>query len=168
MTKTAVLPGRPGRSRRRRLLSIMLGVVAVVGILGANVPTVGSVVTGWYHQYKITRSAYEAKYGLWTKLNIPEKYRVNGVHSTLLYNGDVLIMAGSGNDQAFFNAGGLGLLIGDGKLPNYGEEKIIEMYYSLPVSSWRATFDYQFITNPAYNRDRGPVSVIATRLRAQF
>jgi high affinity Mn2+ porin len=70
--------------------------------------------------------------------------------------------------QAFFNAGGLGLLIGDGKLPNYGEEKIIEMYYSLPVFSWRATFDYQFITNPAYNRDRGPVSVIATRLRAQF
>jgi hypothetical protein len=30
---------------------------------------------------------------------------VNGIHSTLLYNGDVLIMAGSGNDQAFFNAG---------------------------------------------------------------
>jgi len=30
------------------------------------------------------------------------------------------------------------------------------------------TFDYQFITNPAYNRDRGPVSVIGTRLRAQF
>ena len=105
MTKTAVLPGRPGRSLRRRLLSIMLGVVAVVGILAVNVPTVGSVVTGWYHQYKITRSAYEAKYGLWTKLNIPVQYRVNGVHSTLLYDGDVLIMAGSGNDQAFFNAG---------------------------------------------------------------
>jgi len=69
---------------------------------------------------------------------------------------------------AFFNAGGLGLLVGDGKLPNYGQEKLIEIYYSLPVFSWRATFDYQFISNPAYNRDRGPVSVIATRLRAQF
>jgi high affinity Mn2+ porin len=74
----------------------------------------------------------------------------------------------SGVHQAFFNDGGLGLLVGDGKLPNYSEEKIIEMYYSLPISSWRATFDYQFITNPAYNRDRGPVSVIGTRLRAQF
>jgi len=31
-----------------------------------------------------------------------------------------------------------------------------------------ATFDYQFIANPGYNRDRGPVSVIGTRLRAQF
>jgi high affinity Mn2+ porin len=58
--------------------------------------------------------------------------------------------------------------VGDGKLPNYGQEKLIEIYYSLPVFSWRATFDYQFISNPAYNRDRGPVSVIATRLRAQF
>jgi high affinity Mn2+ porin len=74
----------------------------------------------------------------------------------------------SGIHQAFFNAGGLGLLVGDGILPNPGLEKIIETYYSLPISSWRATFDYQFITNPAYNRDRGPVSVIATRLRAQF
>jgi high affinity Mn2+ porin len=74
----------------------------------------------------------------------------------------------SGVHQAFFNAGGLGILVGDGRLPNYGPEKIIEMYYSLPVFSWRVTFDYQYIANPAYNRDRGPVSVIGTRLRAQF
>ena len=70
--------------------------------------------------------------------------------------------------QAYFNAGGLGILIGDGRLPNPGLETIIETYYSLPLSSWRLTFDYQFIVNPAYNRDRGPVSVIGTRLRTQF
>jgi high affinity Mn2+ porin len=74
----------------------------------------------------------------------------------------------SGVHQAFLNAGGLGILVGDGRLPNPGAEKIIEMYYSLPIFSWRVTFDYQFIANPAYNRDRGPVSVIGTRLRAQF
>jgi high affinity Mn2+ porin len=74
----------------------------------------------------------------------------------------------SGVHQAFLDAGGLGILVGDGQLPNYGPEKIIEMYYSLPVFSWRLTFDYQFLANPAYNRDRGPVSVIGTRLRAQF
>jgi high affinity Mn2+ porin len=74
----------------------------------------------------------------------------------------------SGVHQAFLNAGGLGILVGDGQLPSYGPEKIIEMYYSFPVFSWRMTFDYQFIANPAYNRDRGPVSVIGTRLRAQF
>jgi high affinity Mn2+ porin len=30
------------------------------------------------------------------------------------------------------------------------------------------TFDYQFIDNPGYNRDRGPVSVFGTRLHMQF
>ncbi len=74
----------------------------------------------------------------------------------------------SGVHQAFLNAGGLGILVGDGQLPNPGAEKIIELYYSLPVWSWRVTFDYQFIANPGYNRDRGPVSVLGTRLRAQF
>jgi high affinity Mn2+ porin len=42
------------------------------------------------------------------------------------------------------------------------------MYYSFPVFSWRVIFDYQFVGNPAYNRDRGPVSVIGMRLHAQF
>jgi high affinity Mn2+ porin len=70
--------------------------------------------------------------------------------------------------QAFLNAGGLGILVGDGKLPHPGLEKIIETYYSFALSSWRATLDYQFIANPAYNRDRGPVSVIGVRLHAQF
>jgi high affinity Mn2+ porin len=70
--------------------------------------------------------------------------------------------------QAYLDAGGLGILVGDGMLPNAGREKIIETYYSFPIFSWRMTFDYQFIANPAYNRDRGPVSVIGTRLHAQF
>ncbi len=33
---------------------------------------------------------------------------------------------------------------------------------------WHVTLDYQFIVNPAYNRDRGPVSVFGARLHAQF
>jgi high affinity Mn2+ porin len=75
----------------------------------------------------------------------------------------------TGQHQAFFNAGGLGILVGDGKLPNPGPEKILELYYSLPLlASARLTLDYQFIDNPGYNQDRGPVSVIATRLRAHF
>jgi high affinity Mn2+ porin len=79
-----------------------------------------------------------------------------------------MVNAISGVHQAFLNAGGLGILVGDGILPNPGLEKIVEMYYSFPIFSWRATFDYQFIANPGYNRDRGPVSVFGTRLRAQF
>jgi high affinity Mn2+ porin len=70
--------------------------------------------------------------------------------------------------QAYFAAGGYSALIGDGMLPNPGAEKILEVYYSLPIYSWTLSLDYQFITNPAYNRDRGPVSVVATRIHAQF
>jgi high affinity Mn2+ porin len=73
-----------------------------------------------------------------------------------------------GVHQAFFNAGGLGVLIGDGQLPHPRNEQILETYYSFPLLSWRATLDYQLVVNPAYNADRGPVSVIATRLHAQF
>ena len=68
----------------------------------------------------------------------------------------------------FTAAGGLGVLIGDGRL-RYGEECILETFYSWQVRDpLSITFDYQFITNPAYNADRGPVSVIGTRLHAQF
>ena len=93
------------KRRGRRVLGVLVGVLVFCGVLAANVPTVGATVTGWVHHYQITQKAYEQKYGLWTKLNIPVKFRVNGIHSTLLYNGDVLIMAGSGNNQAYFNAG---------------------------------------------------------------
>jgi Domain of unknown function (DUF1929) len=95
----------PAKPRSRRALRILVAVVAAAGVLAANIPTVGAAIEHWYHDYEITRPAYEARYGLWVKLNIPARFRVNGIHSTLLHNGDVLIMAGSGNNQAFFNAG---------------------------------------------------------------
>ena len=44
----------------------------------------------------------------------------------------------------------------------------MEVYYSLPVGMSKLTLDYQFIANPAYNRDRGPVSVVGARLRMQL
>jgi high affinity Mn2+ porin len=69
---------------------------------------------------------------------------------------------------AYLNAGGLGILVGDGQLPHPGSEQIMETYYSFPLGALRATADYQFFVNPAYNRDRGPVSVLAMRLHAQF
>lgn len=70
--------------------------------------------------------------------------------------------------QEFLNAGGLGILVGDGQLPHPGPEQILETYYSLPMSFFKLTFDYQLVVNPGYNRDRGPVSVFATRVHTQF
>ena len=70
---------------------------------------------------------------------------------------------------AWLNAGGLGILVGDGQLSNPVLEQIIETYYRYELSSlWDVTLDYQFVNNPAYNRDRGPVSVVAVRLHADF
>src|ERR1700753_2367725 len=96
---------KPKRRTGRRIAGIVAGLLLGCAVLAANVPTVGATVNGWYHHYQITHGGYEARYGLWTKLNIPAKYRINGIHSTLLDNGDVLIMAGSGNNQSMFNAG---------------------------------------------------------------
>ncbi|HWK37473.1 MAG TPA: carbohydrate porin, partial [Hyphomicrobium sp.] len=70
--------------------------------------------------------------------------------------------------RQWIGAGGLGLLIGDGKL-NYSTERILETYYLLPLCApVFLTLDYQFIDNPGYNSDRGPVSAFAARLHAQY
>jgi high affinity Mn2+ porin len=74
----------------------------------------------------------------------------------------------SSSHRAYLNAGGLGILVGDGQLPHPGTERIIETFYRIPMGSWQITADYQFVVNPAYNRDRGPVSDLAIRLHTQF
>jgi high affinity Mn2+ porin len=86
---------------------------------------------------------------------------------------DTFGLAGIVNDiskvhQQFLNAGGLGILVGDGMLPHPGPEQIIETYYAFPLFATTVSFDYQLIVNPAYNRDRGPVSVIGARVHAEF
>jgi len=69
--------------------------------------------------------------------------------------------------RAYFAAGGLGILIGDGRL-NYGSEQIVETYYAWHVNRFVIiSADYQHIDRPAYNRDRGPVSVYTLRLHLQ-
>jgi high affinity Mn2+ porin len=74
----------------------------------------------------------------------------------------------SADHKTYLSKGGYGFLIGDGKL-NYGHEQIIEAYYSFNISKQiYLSPDYQLITNPGYNKDRGPVHVIALRLHAEF
>jgi high affinity Mn2+ porin len=75
----------------------------------------------------------------------------------------------SAEREQYLNAGGLGILVGDGRLPHPGAEQIIETYYSFAARSWaHLSLDYQWVKNPAYNSDRGPVSIFAVRLHAQF
>ena len=74
----------------------------------------------------------------------------------------------SRDHRDFLAIGGLGILIGDGRI-NYSPEKIIETFYAYNVNKWSTlTFDYQFIADVADNADRGPVSVFSARLHAEF
>lgn len=75
----------------------------------------------------------------------------------------------SAEREEYLNLGGLGILVGDGKLPHAGPEQVVETYYSIGLFSWaQLSADYQFVKNPSYNRDRGPVSLWALRLHLQF
>ena len=74
----------------------------------------------------------------------------------------------SGDHRTYLAAGGLGVLVGDGRL-TYAAESIVEVYYALQlVKGVTATADYQLLVNPAYNSDRGPAHVFSGRLRASF
>jgi high affinity Mn2+ porin len=80
------------------------------------------------------------------------------------------VMNGISNQHwGFLNTGGYGFIIGDGKLTHYGTETIGEVYYSIQLakSLW-LTADYQYVQNPAYNRDRGPVHVWGIRGHIEF
>jgi hypothetical protein len=70
--------------------------------------------------------------------------------------------------QEYLKLGGLGFLLGDGKL-NYAREDILEGYYT--VHTWRGMFyalDAQYIEHPGYNQDRGPVLVESVRMHVDF
>ena len=71
-------------------------------------------------------------------------------------------------ERAYLAAGGTGIIIGDGAL-SYGLEEIAELYYKIvPREFATITVDYQFVNHPAYNRDRGPVSVFGVRAHIEY
>lgn len=75
----------------------------------------------------------------------------------------------SSSHLAFLNAGGYDFMIGDGKLPDYAPEAIFETYYNLQMHEHLYLApDFQFVLNPAYNADRGPVAIFSLRVHAEF
>ena len=83
--------------------------------------------------------------------------------------GAAFVVNGLSKDHRdYLAAGGYGFMIGDGRL-SYGLETISEVFYQAALHEhvWLAA-DYQFVANPAYNRDRGPVHVLGARLHAEF
>jgi len=83
--------------------------------------------------------------------------------------GLVFVSNGISQDHATYLAdGGVGFLLGDGKL-SYAREDILESFYTLHV--WRGIFPaagVQYVVHPGYNKDRGPVVVPTLRLHVEF
>lgn len=75
----------------------------------------------------------------------------------------------SGPARRYFAAGGLGILIGDGRLNRYASEQIAEAYYAMRLApGLSAALDLQRLQHPAYNAERGPATVLGVRLHAEF
>ncbi|PZR12920.1 MAG: carbohydrate porin [Azospirillum brasilense] len=74
----------------------------------------------------------------------------------------------SAGQRQYLKAGGIGFIVGDGRL-DYRPEVVAEAYYDARVAPGvHAALNYQFVANPGYNRDRGPVHVLGLRLRTAF
>ena len=74
----------------------------------------------------------------------------------------------SKSHRDYLAAGGYGFIVGDGRL-NYGAEQIIETFYNWEIKTGiNVTFDFQGVNLPAYNRDRGPVAIAATRVHFEY
>lgn len=77
--------------------------------------------------------------------------------------------------EQYLAEGGNGFLLGDGRL-NYGHEQILEAYYRIEYTwpqrpgpiHWQLSPDFQYIQNPGYNRDRGPVHVWGVRFHLEY
>jgi high affinity Mn2+ porin len=89
------------------------------------------------------------------------------------FNGDVigagLIVSGLSSVHAdYLAAGGQGFILGDGAL-SYSLEDVAEVYYLWQV--WRpfsVTGDLQYVLNPGFNKDRGPVPIYGVRLHFEI
>ena len=115
-----------------------------------------------------------------------ESFSYTEVNETIAFGGDLrgsfwnrpqdkfgVAFVGNGisrRHQRYLALGGLGFELGDGRL-TYGAEKIMECYYNFPIpvhAGFFGAFDLQYIDNPGYNRDRGPVIVPGARIHVEL
>ncbi|HYZ88208.1 MAG TPA: carbohydrate porin [Myxococcales bacterium] len=111
----------------------------------------------------------------WAFTEIERSVALGAVQSGVLWGresdeaGVAVVISGLGNQhRRYFEAGGLGFMLGDGAL-RYGPEILGELYYRFAVTKEISVGgNYQPIVNPAFNRDRGPVHVFTGRVHVSF
>ncbi|MFI8530030.1 galactose oxidase-like domain-containing protein [Streptomyces aquilus] len=97
----------------------VLGIGGIAILAGLNAPAALDFVGEKYHAYQIAQPEYQAKYGSWATVDIPEEYRTNAIHAALLHTGKVLIVAGSGNEQKKFDEGSFDTILWDPKTDTF-------------------------------------------------
>ncbi|WP_328307933.1 galactose oxidase-like domain-containing protein [Actinomycetospora sp. NBC_00405] len=110
------------RSARRRVPSVLLGVLAAAVLLGVNLPPAFSYVAQWRHDRLVNSQPYMQRHGRWDVVDVPPADRVNAIHAALLPSGKVLLIAGSGNKEDLFATKALKSLLYD---PRDGSTRMI-------------------------------------------
>ncbi|WP_242605710.1 kelch motif-containing protein [Frankia sp. Cppng1_Ct_nod] len=90
----------PQRSRVRKRRMLQFGVILLVIIVG-NGPFMTSWTTARYEEWQSHQPDYMREHGRW---DVVADSSTRSIHAAMLRTGKVLLMAGSGNDQANFDA----------------------------------------------------------------
>jgi hypothetical protein len=93
-----MIPTNRERLRRRRM--VQGSVIAVLVLIG-NGPFMTSWANARYETWRSHQPGYEKRYGRW---DVVADDAGRSIHAAVLHTGKVLLMAGSGNNQANFNA----------------------------------------------------------------
>jgi carbohydrate-selective porin OprB len=170
-------------SYRQAIDSFLAGLTPVPEITAHPLQT--TIKYGFGVNFEQSLNSWAGVFGRWGwNEGQHESYAYTEVDETLLFGlgangtrwnrkfdraGVAFVSNGISRDhQQYLALGGLGFLLGDGHL-NYGREDIVETYYTL--HAWRGvypSFGFQYVSNPGYNRDRGPVVVPTLRLHLEF
>lgn len=87
--------------RRGQPLALLFSTLAVFVL--ASLPIAAPATADFLHDRHISSTQYKQQYGSWQLLDIPQDYRINTIHASLLPTGKVLLVAGSGNNQSVFS-----------------------------------------------------------------
>ena len=97
--------------------------------------------------------------------------QLSGTHWGRAHDQLAIAFAANGlshDHRDYLAAGGVGFLIGDGRLA-YAREQITEIYYAAEVMKHvTLSPDFQFVRNPGYNHDRGPARFLGLRAHVEL
>jgi len=97
-------------------------IVAMLLLVAGATSLIAQQTTSASSVSEVATPAYEAEYGHWETIELPKEDRLNAIHTALLPTGKLLIVAGSGANQGYFEAGTFKTLVWD---PVTGQAKLV-------------------------------------------